>query len=152
MTIVCIALSWLINISFSTGIHPDKLKIAKVIPIYKTGSELLTSNYRPISLLSNINKIFEKLVFSRVYRFLDKYDCLYDLQFRFREKHSIHHALINISEKIWETMDMKSGSHSKKYACGVFVDFQKAFDTVNHDILLKKLSHYGIRGSLNDWF
>ena len=99
MTIVCIALSWLINISFSTGIHPDKLKIAKVISIYKKGSQLMSSNYRPISLLSNINKIFEKLVFSRVYKFLDKYDCLYDLQFGFREKHSIDHALINISEK-----------------------------------------------------
>ena len=77
---------------------------------------------------------------------------MYELQFGFRAKHSTDHALINITEKIREIMDVKPGSHNKKYACGVFVDFQKAFDTVNHDILLKKLNHYGIRGSLNDWF
>ena len=128
-------LSWIANISFSTGIHPDRLKIAKVIPIYKKASKLKTCNYRPISLLSNINKIFEKLVFSRVYKFLDKYDCLYELQFGFRAKHSTDHALINISEQIRQILDSKSGSPNKKYACGVFVDFQKAFDTVNHTIL-----------------
>ena len=83
----------------------------------------MSSNYRPISLLSNINKIFEKLVFSRVYKFLDKYECLYELQFGFRAKHSAEHALISISEKIREIMDIKSGSHNNKYACGVFVDF-----------------------------
>ena len=145
-------LSWIANISFSTGIHPDRLKIAKVIPIYKKGSKLKSSNYRPISLLSNINKIFEKLVFTRVFNFLDKYECLYKLQFGFRAKHSTDQALINISENIREILDTNAESTSKKYACGVFVDFQKAFDTVNHDILLKKLHHYGIRGSLNDWF
>ena len=115
----------MINISFSTGIHPDKLKIAKVIPIYKKGSKLLTSNYRPISLLSNINKIFGKLVFNRVHNFLDKYNCLYDLQFGFRAKHSIDHALLNISEKIRGIMDTKSGSHNKNMPVVSLLIFKK---------------------------
>ena len=134
-------LSWIANISFSTGIHPDRLKIAKVIPIYKKGSKLKTSNYRPISLLSNINKHFEILIFTRVYNFLDKYECLYKLQFGFRAKHSTDQALINSSENIREILDTNAESTSKKYACGAFVDFQKAFDTVNHDILPKNFTN-----------
>ena len=139
-------ISWIANICFSNGIHPDKLKLAKIIPIFKKGSKTIISNYRPISLLSNLNKIFEKLVFSRVYSFLDSNDSIYKLQYGFRPKYSTTHALINITEMIREALD-----HGK-FACGIFVDFQKAFDTVNHKILIKKLAHYGIRGSLNDWF
>jgi hypothetical protein len=71
--------------------------------------------------------------------------CLYELQFGFRAKHSTNHALINITEEISQALD------NKKLACGVFVDFQKAFDTVNHSILVQKLSHYGIRGIAKDW-
>ena len=139
-------LSWIANICLSTGTHPEQLKIAKVIPIFKKGSKLLTCNYRPISLLSNINKIFEKIVFSRVYSFLDKNNYIYNLQYGFRPKYSTTHALINITERIRESLD------HKKIACSVFVDFQKAFDTVNHSVLIKKLAHYGIRGSMNEWF
>ena len=139
-------MSWISNICFLTGIHPDPLKIAKVVPIFKKGSKLLTCNYRPISLLSNINKIFEKLVFSRVYSFLNKNKSIYDLQFGFRTQNSTTHTLISITEKIRESLD-----HGK-FACSVFVDFQKTFDTVNHNILIQKLAHYGIRGKNNDWF
>ena len=133
-----------------TCIHPDNLKIVEIIPIFKKGSRLKASNYRPISLLYNINKIFEKVVFNRVYSFLNKYDCFYKNQFGFRPKHSTEHALINITEKIRETLDAHSGH--RKYACGIFVDFQKAFDTVNHNILIEKLDHYGIREPMNKWF
>ena len=136
----------LINLSFSTGVHPELLKIANTIPVFKKGSRLTLSNYRPISLLSNINKIFEKVIFSRVYKYLEFYDCLYEKQFGFRKKHSTSHALISITEQIREALD------NNKIAVGIFVDFQKAFDTVNHDILLSKLDHYGLRGNINNWF
>ena len=139
-------LSHIINLSFTTGIHPDKLKIAQVIPVFKKGSKLSVNNYRPISLLSNVNKLFEKIMHSRIYKFLDKHKCFYNLQFGFREKHSTNHALISIVDKISTALD------KNRVVCGVFVDFQKAFDTVNHNILLNKLSHYGIRGNVNNWF
>ena len=139
-------LSDIFNLSFAIGSFPDNLKIAKTIPIFKKGSKMDVSNYRPISLLSNINKILEKLMYARIYKFLIKYNCLYDLQFGFRRKHSTNHALINITEKIRGTLD------NNKLACGVFVDLQKAFDTVNHSVLLEKLKYYGIRGTENDWF
>ena len=139
-------LASIINMSFSTGIHPDKLKIAQVTPIFKKGSRLETCNYRPISLLSNINKIFEKVMYSRIYSFISKSNCLYPLQFGFRGKHSTNHALISIVDQINEALD------KNKVVGSIFVDFQKAFDTVNHDILINKLSHYGIKGNINKWF
>ena len=134
------------NISFLTGIHPDHLKIAKVIPIFKSGSKMLTSNYRPILLLSNLNKILEKLMFSRVLTFLEKENLIFNSQFGFRPKHSTNHALINLTEQIKEALDQG------QYAVGVFVDLQKAFDTVNHNILMQKLNRYGICGPVYDWF
>ena len=133
--------------SFETGTYPHNLKIAKVNPIFKNkGDPLQFENYRPISLLSNINKIFEKLVYKRLYSFLNKYNCIYDLQFGFRAKHSTNYALISLTELVREALD------SGKFACGIFVDLQKAFDTVDHEILLKKLDYYGIRGLANGWF
>ena len=140
-------LTEIINLSFSTGIYPNNLKIAKIIHVFKNkGSNLQCNNYRPISLLSNINKIFEKLMYTRLYNFLDIHNCIYNLQFGFREKHSTNHALFSITEKIREALD------NNNFACGIFIDLQKAFDTVDHNILLKKLNHYGIRGVANDWF
>ena len=139
-------LTYLFNLSFTSGTYPSMLKIANAIPIFKKDSKLIVSNYRPISLLSNINKILEKLMFKRVYEFLENNKCIYKLQFGFRTKHSTNHTLVNITETIREALD------SKRIAGGVFVDLQKAFDTVNHEILLQKLNHYGIRGIVNDWF
>ena len=139
-------LCWIANISFYTGIHPEKLKQTEIIPIFKNGSRLSPANYRPISLLSNINKIMEKIVYSRVFNYLNINNIFYEQQFGFRPAHSTNHALINITEKIRETLDKGN------IAAGVFVDFQKAFDTVNHQILQKKLSHYGINGTLHKWF
>ncbi len=144
--IIAEPLSKIINISILSGTHPEKLKLAKIIPIFKKGSKLLTCNYRPISLLSNLNKIFEKVVFRRVHEFLSKNKSFYELQYGFRQKHSTNHALLDITENIRAALD------KGHYACGIFVDLQKAFDTVNHSILIKKLNHYGIRGSLLEWF
>ena len=103
---ICYPLKEIINLSFATGIYPDQLKIAKVIPIFKNiGEVLLVSNYRPISLLSNINKIFEKLVYARLYSFLNLHNCIYELQFGFRAKHSTNHALISLTEMINDALD-----------------------------------------------
>ena len=98
-------LSIIFNLSLTTGVHPDALKISKTIPVFKKGSKLETGNYRPISLLSNINKILEKLMYARIYKFLDKMKCFYKLQFGFRNRHSTAHALIEITEKIRQALD-----------------------------------------------
>ena len=133
------------NMSFITGQFPTKGREAHIILSYKKGDKSECSNYRPISLLPN-SKIIEKAMSTRLCNFLEKYNCLCKKEFRFRNSHSTNHALKSITEKIRESLD------NNEYSCGVFLDFQKAFDTVNHNILLKKLHHYGIRGITNDWF
>ena len=136
----------IINNSFAEGKFPDLLKIANVCPIYKKGDRNKCENYRPISLLSNLSKLFERAMHTRLYSFLDTNSCLYDLQFGFRHKFSTNHALLSITEKIRDNLD------NKTFSCGEVVDLEKAFDTVNHHILIKKLEHYGIRGSALSWF
>ena len=136
----------IIHNSFSTGIFPDALKVSKVIPIHKGESTEELNNYRPISLLSIFDKIFEKLMHKRLYNFLNSQNILFKNQFGFRKNNSTTYALIEITEKIKETID------KKKYGCGIFIDLRKAFDTVNHNILLNKLEHYGIRGTALQWF
>ena len=100
------------------------VQTAKVVHAFKKDLKLDYNNYRPISLLSNIEKILEKLMYKRLYTFLNKYDAIYNLRFRFRKLHSTSHALINITENIKKALDYKN------IGCGVFVDLQKAFDTV----------------------
>ena len=129
-----------------TGVFPSVLKIAKLVPVFKKDSKLDYSNYCPISLLSNIEKILEKSMYKRLNTFFDNKNIINDLQFGFRQQYSTSHALINITENIRKALD------DGNTGCGVFVDLQMAFDTVDHQILLAKLNHYGIRGVLNDWF
>ena len=146
-TVIAEPLAKILNLSFETGIYIDKLKISRVIPIYKEkGNNLLTENFRPISLLSNINKIFEKIMHKRIYGFFEHQGLIYENQFGFRKNHSTTHALIDLTEEIRQTID------KNEFACGIFIDLQKAFDTVDHKILLNKLEHYGIRGIANKWF
>ena len=137
--ILSIHLVLIINISFKTGIFPELCKIAHVIPVYKKGDHLHSSNYRPISLLSNISKVFQKAMHSRLYDFLNKYNHLYKNQFASRNSYSTNHVLITNTETIREAIDRD------EYSCRVFLNFQKAFDTVNREILIGNLNHYGVR-------
>ena len=131
------------NVSFSTGVFPSILKIAKVIPIHKKQSKLDYSNYHSISLLSHLKKISEKLMYSRICKFFNDNNSIYP---GFRKKYSTAHALISLTEDIRKNLD------EGNIGCGIFVDLQMVFDTVEHDILLAKLEHYGIRGLANEWF
>ena len=140
-------LAEIFNMSFNTGVFPDALKLAKVLPVYKNKGKVTDcGNYRPISLLSNLDKVLEKLIYKRVYSYLTRLNLLYTKQFGFRRKHSTVHTLLSMCQKIADALD------EHKFACGVFVDLQKAFDTVDHEILLAKLQHYGIRGKAYSLF
>ena len=119
----------LLNLSFSSGSFPSVLKTAKVVPVFKKASELDCCNYRPISLLSNAEKILEKLIHKWVYNFLSHNNIIYDLQFGFRQQFSTSHALINLTENIRQALD------NGYIGCGRFADLQKAFDKVDHQIL-----------------
>ena len=105
----------------------------------------MPGNYRPISLLSIINKLLEKLMYARLISFINKHKVLYKYQFGFRKNHSTTLALIEITDNILK--DLEEGKHT----AGIFIDFKKAFDTVDHSILFSKLEHYGIRGSVLEW-
>ena len=139
-------LAEIVNQAFLKGTFPSKLKIAKVVPAFKKGDPEIRSNYRPIYLLPIFSKMFEKLVYKRLYSFVTCNKITYPLPFGFQENHSIDHALISMTETIRRSLD------NKRHGCGVFIDLQKAFDTVNHKILLSKLEHYGIRGNALGWF
>ena len=104
------------------------------------------NNYRPISLLSVFNRIIEKLIYRQLKSFLEDCNIFYHSQYGFRERRSTEHALIDIVNQIQSNFDKGI------YTCGIFIDLKKAFDTVDHSILLQKLYHDGIRGIVNDWF
>ena len=134
-------LSIIFNLSLQSGIFPQLLKTAKVIPIYKAESKMLTSNYIPISLLPIIGKLLEKIIFARLTNFIQKYSILFKRQHGFQTGKSTEHAHIDIQNSILNSLE------KKETPCCLFFDFAKAFDTVNHSILLQKLNHYGILGN-----
>ena len=120
--------------------------MAKIIPIFKTDDNTDPNNYRPISLLSNFNRIFEKLVLKRMESFLELTNLLSPSQYGFRKTLSAQHAILDIVSTIQRNMD------KRLFSRGVFIDLKKAFDNVDHKIPLHKLDHYGFRGVINKWF
>ena len=128
------------------GVFPDIFKTANIIPLFKKEDSMLFSNYRPVSLLCTLSKLLEKIVYNRVIDFLKEHDILFKYQFGFRQGYSTYLALTVLVDKLVKSLE------NRDYVVGVFLDFSKAFDTVDHEILLAKLQYYGLRGIASKWF
>ena len=139
-------LTTLFNMSLQFGLFPKDMKVSDITPLFKNGSRQMPTNYRPISLLPTISKLLEKIMYSRIYSFMDTNQLFFHSQYGFRKKHSCKHA---ITELIGE---ISKGLENKKHTIALFIDLSKAFDTISHDILYRKLDRYGIRGTALNWF
>ena len=139
-------LSMIFNQSLQTGEFPNDMKLAEVVPLYKSKEHYFESNYRPISLLTTISKILEKVVYKRVYKFLTESSQLYDNQYGFHSNHSCEHAIGQTVGNLLKNLE------NKKNSICVLLDLSKAFDTIEHSIMLEKLDLYGIRGTALSWF
>ena len=145
-TILSPILCKLINRSFQIGHFPLFCKIARVVPIYKSGDSSDVNNYRPISILPIFSKIFEKIVYQQIFGYFQKFGLLSKNQFGFRKNLSTSDAIIDLTQFVYDSLD------KGKTVISFFFDFTKAFDCVNHSVLLTKLEHYGIRGLAKGWF
>ena len=140
------SLTSIFNQSLQQGVVPDILRISKVTPIDKGGETTDSANYRPISTLSTFTQIFEQCIYNQLINYIEKHKIIFQFQFGFRKGHSTAQAITEITNTLRKAID------DNLYTCGVFLDFSKAFDTVNHTILLSKLEAYGIRGIPLTWF
>jgi len=138
-------LTYILKLSLETGMVPNDLKIAKVIPLFKSGNTCLLSNYRPISVLPVFSKVLEKLVYKRILQHLEDNNILHEHQYGFRKHHSTYMTLLKLVDKITSAIE------KNEFTIGVFLDLSKAFDTVNHKILLEKLNCYGFQGYVFTW-
>lgn len=143
---IALPLTHIFNMSLTTGQYPDSFKLSKVVPIYKKDDPSLCSNYRPISILPCISKILEKIIYEQLYEFLEQNSLLCANQYGFRKHHSTDLAVLEVYDKI------SSSLTNHNHVIGIFCDLSKAFDTLDHNILLYKLNHIGIRGVPLLWF
>ena len=146
-TIISPRIGNLFNACITEGTYPMSLKVAEVKPIYKRGDPNKATNYRPISLLSHFDKIFEKLLYNRLISYMEQFKLLNERQFGFRKNYSSTMAVTNIHNKLVKSIDQDL------HSCCVFLDLSKAFDTVDDEILFKKMYRFfGIRGKTHDLF
>ena len=129
-----------------SGIFPDKLKIAKVFPIYKSGKKYVLSSYRPIPVLPCFSKILERIKYNRLCNYMNENETLNYKQFGFRAGHSTEHAILELIDQVINAFG------NNNFVLGVFIDLSKAFDTVDHNIPLERLSMYGVKGNSLKWF
>ena len=141
-----VPLTHIMNMSLLNGVFPSELKIACMIPLLKSGESNKFSNYRPVSVLPLFSKILERLMYGRLLSFINKHNILYAYQFGFRMQHSPNLALIVLVDRISKALE------NGDFVLWLFLDFSKAFDTMNHSILYKKLEFYGVRGLALQWF
>ena len=144
--VVSFPLSIFFNLFIEQGCFPESLKLSKVIPMFKSGAKCDLSNYRPISLLSVISKMFEKLISIRVMSFIEKHSILSPTQYGFRPESSTEFAILDIVSSCYENIN------EKLFTGLIMIDLKKAFDSVTHSILLQKLEHYGFRGNVFNLF
>ena len=133
-------MSHIVNTALTEGVFPGLLKTAEIVPVFKSESPKLVNNYRPISILTSFSKIFEKITFTRLDNFLSKHNILHENQFGFRRGLSTCTALLQLIDEVSNSVD------NKKIAMGVFIDLARAFDTVNHNILLQNWNIMGLGG------
>ena len=144
--IISTGIASLINKNIATGKFPDKLKVAKVFPIRKSGSKSDPCNYRPISILPTLSKIFEKHVNKHLMAYMNEYNLIHESQSGFRQKHSCQTALIKLTDKWMAYIDNGNTIGS------MFIDFRKAFDLVDHEILIQKLAVHKLNNASLRWF
>ena len=134
------------SLSLKQGIFPENLKIARVSPIFKKDEKFLFNNYRPISVLPCFSKLLEKIMYNRLYKYLSDNNYLYEKQFGFQATHSTEYAVIQLTSQILQAFN------EKDHTIGIFIDLSKAFDTVDHELLLQKLELYRIKNNNQKWF
>ena len=139
-------LSMIFNKSLEEGIFPERMKLADVVPMFKSQDRSECTNYRPISLLLTLSKLLEKVVYSRTYTYLEKHEKLYVSQYGFREGHSCENTISELVSQIVK------GQQEGMYTLSIFLDLSKAFDSLEHRVLLRKLERYGLRDTVNSWF
>ena len=145
--IIAPSLTFIFNLSLATGICIDDWKRARVTPIYKSEDKMKCENYRPISILPIISQVFEREVFRQVYQYLSENSLLSRFQSGFRPKYSTLSVLIQMYDEWFQNMDDGNSN------CVVFLDVQKAFDSINHEILLRKMHDcFGVVGTEMEWF